>query len=82
MKFYVNKVIYYGDKFMELPAGVALKVTLDKSHRWHGVLPAVNKETILKFQTADGFHWTICEVADFFQILFEFITTTIFQSSV
>ena len=56
MKFYVNKVIYYGDKFMESPAGVALKVTLDKSHRWYGVLPAVNKETILKFQTADGFH--------------------------
>ena len=53
MKFYVNKVMYYGDKFIESPAGIALKATLDKSHKRHGALPPVNKETILKFQATD-----------------------------
>jgi len=82
MKFYVNKVMYYRDKFIESPAGIALKATLDKSRKRHGALPAINEETILKFQATDGLHWTLCEVADFFQILSEFTTTTNFQSSV
>src|SRR5438477_10615152 len=76
MKFYVNKVMYYGDKFIESPAGIALKATLDKSHKRHGALPPVNKETILKFQATDGLRWTLCEVANFFQILSKFTTTT------
>jgi len=82
MKFYVNKVMYYGDKFMESPAGIALKTTLDKSRKRHGALPAVNEETLLKYQGADGLSWTLCEVADFFQILSEYTTTTTFQGSV
>ena len=64
MKFYVNKVMYYEDKFMESP------------------VPAVNEETLLKYQGADGLSWTLCEVADFFQILSEYTTTTTFQGSV
>jgi hypothetical protein len=50
MKFYVNKVMYYGDKFMESPAGIALKTTLDKSRKRHGALPAVNEETLLNIR--------------------------------
>ena len=82
MKFYVNKVMFYADKFIESPAGIALKKTLDKSRKRHGALPAVNEETILKYQGAEGLKWTLCEVADFFKILSEFTTTTNFQSSV
>lgn len=82
MKFYVNKVMFYGDKFIDSAVGIALKTTLDKSRKRHGALPAVNKETILKYHGTDGLKWTLCEVADFFQILSEFTGTTPFQSSV
>lgn len=82
MKFYMNKVMYYGDKFMESPAGIALKTTLDKSRKRHGALPAVNDETILRFAGADGLCWTLREVTDFYQILSEFTTTTVCETSV
>ena len=39
---------------IESPVGIALKATLDKSRKRHGALPAVNEETILKFQATDG----------------------------
>jgi hypothetical protein len=82
VKFYVSRVMYYGDKFMDSAAGIALKDKLEKSRKRHGALPAVNEGTILKYAGAEGLRWSINEVSDFFNILSEFTSTSQFEATV
>jgi hypothetical protein len=82
VNFYVQKVKHYGNLYMNSPAGIALKATLDKSRKRHGALPSVNEQTILKYAGLAGLRWNISDVADFFEILAEFTATTSFETSV
>jgi len=82
VRFYVNKVMQYGEKYMNSAAGIALKANLDKSRRRHGTLPAVDEGTILRFEGAEGLHWSMDEVSDFFKILSEYTSTTPFKAIV
>ena len=82
VKFCVNKVMHYGDKYMTSAAGIALKANLDKSRRRHGALPAVDEGTILRFEGAEGLHWSMDEVSDFFKFLSEYTSTTPFKAIV
>ena len=82
VRFYVNKVMNYGEKYMNSAAGIALKANLDKSRSRHGALPAVDEGTILRFEGAEGLHWSMDEVSDFFKILSEYTSTTPFKAMV
>jgi hypothetical protein len=71
MSYYIEKVKFYGAKYMTSAAGMALKSTIVKSRKRHLAVPTVNEETLASFAEAEGLLWTIKEVEDFFGILRE-----------
>jgi hypothetical protein len=82
VSYYVEKVKFYADKYMNSPAGMALKATIVKSRKRHVTVPGVTEESIFKYASAEGICWTIKEVDDFYAILADAATKDSFESTV
>lgn len=82
VSYYIEKVKFYEGKYMNSPAGMALKSTIVKSRKRHLAVPVVNEDTLFNFADAEGLRWTIKEVEDFYYLLQEITNMDPFESTV
>ena len=82
VNYYIDRLKFYGAKYMDSPAGMALKAAITKGRKRKIALPVVNEQTLFSFAGAEGLVWTIKEVGDFFGLLREFTNTEDFETTV
>lgn len=82
VKYYVDRVKFYGDKYMTSPAGMSLKTAIAKHRKRHISVPVVDENTLFNYAGAQGIAWTIKEVAHFYTLLNEVTNVEDFETSV
>jgi len=73
---YVEKVKYYGDKFLESPAGILFQERLKQIRGGKKTAPNLDVSAIREFEGAEGIAWTSAQAYDIFSILSEVTTTS------
>ena len=79
---YTQKVVKYGKAYLESPAGIRFKSTVEKCRKSRGLRPVLNITILQEFEGERGIEWGISQVHDIFDILEVITDPTEFESTV
>jgi hypothetical protein len=80
--WYVQKLQYYGEMFMQSPAGQRYKETVSKKREQKRALPEANVAMLRSYEGVPGISWGIAEIYDFFKLLDQLTLTSSVSSQV
>jgi hypothetical protein len=67
--WYVQKLQYYGEMFMQSPAGQRYKETVAKQREQKELFPEANIVMLRNYEGAPGISWGMAEIYNFFKLL-------------
>lgn len=76
LNHYIEKLNFHAKAYLESPAGIRFKNTVEKNRRGNKTLPVLDVKSLREFEGTDGIAWNTSQVYDFFSILGEISITT------